>query len=242
MLLVADNCLAHGWQTNLRHLHQSQVVSPFSSVYTHCLQFLSFRLTSKMWLQSQKGHTVSMASGRPALPPSPWQNIGFTACCLPSLASRWHSSGAFTSPFSLSCTSGQLYRASRASWLRFSASAVFIPSMSTPSAIHSLKLLARYSAMSVSTCRKKYEWHFSDGSIPNSFFLIISLVPISSFKLLSQQQFMSGLSWSRTKKSFAQFFIYTICLFWATASVFDTLKCLNPFLPSLLFVDHCSIG
>lgn len=37
------------------------------------------------------------------------------------------------------------------------------------------------------------------------FFFIISLVPISSFKLLSQQQFMNGLSWSRTKKSFTQF-------------------------------------
>lgn len=77
---------------------------------------------------------------------------------------------------------------------------------------------------------------------PILFFLIISLVPISSFKLLSQQQFMSGLSWARTKKSSAQLFICTICLFGATASIFDSLKCLRPFLPSLLFMDHCSVG
>lgn len=127
------------------------------------------RLTLKMWLQNQKGHTVSMAFGRPALPPSLWRNTGFTACCLPSLASQWRSSGAFTSPFSLSCTSGQLYHALRASWLRFSASAVSIPSTSTPSVTHSLKLLGKYSAMSASTCRKKYEWHFKDRSIPDFF-------------------------------------------------------------------------
>lgn len=154
-----------------------------------------------MWLQSQKEHTVSMASGRPASPPSLWQNTGFTACCLPSLASQWHSSGAFTLQFFLSCTFGQLYRALRVSWLRFSASAVSIPSTSTPSVTRSLRLLAKYSAIFASTCRKKYKWHFKDRSIPDSFFfLLIFLVPISSFKLLVQQQYMNEFSWFRTKK------------------------------------------
>lgn len=138
--------------------------------HAHVLSLLPFRLILKMWLQNQKGHTVSMASGRPASPPSLWRSTGFTVCCLPSLASQWHSSGAFTLPFSLFCTSGQLYRALRVSWLRFSASAVSIPSMSTPSVTRYLSLLAKYSAISTSTLRKKYKWHFKDRSISNSFF------------------------------------------------------------------------
>ena len=148
----------------------------------HVLSLLLFRLILKMWLQNQKEHTVSMASGRPASPPSLWQSTGFTVCCLPSLASQWHSSGAFTLPFSLSCTSGQLYHALRVSWLRFSASAASTPSTSIPSAIHSLKLLAKYSAISASTRRKKYKWHFKDRSIYGSFFPFNFLS--ADFKLL----------------------------------------------------------
>lgn len=177
-----------------------------------------------MWLQNQKGHTVSMASGRPASPPSLWRSTGFTVCCLPSLASQWRSSGAFTLPFSPSCTSGPLYPALRVSWLRFSASAVSIPSTSTPSVTRSLRLLAKYSAISASTCRKKYKWHFKGISIPNSSLsLLIFLVPISSFNLPVQQHYMNEFYWFRTKKS-CSVFITTICLFWANSSIFGVVN------------------
>lgn len=155
----------------------------------HVVSLLLFRLILKMWLQNQKEHTVSTASGRPASPPSLWQSTGFTVCCLPSLASQWHSSGASTLPFSLSCTSGQLYRALRVSWLRFSASAVSIPSTSTPSVTRYLRLLAKYSAISASTCRKKYKWRFKDRRIYDSFFPFNFLS--ANFKLLVQQQHMN---------------------------------------------------
>ena len=91
--------------------------------------------------------------------------------------------------FAISCTSVQLYRALRVSWLRFSASAVSIPSTSTPSVTRYLRLLAKYSAISASTCRKKYKWRFKDRRIYDSFFPFNFLS--ANFKLLVQQQHMN---------------------------------------------------
>lgn len=115
-----------------------------------------------MWLPNRRAPTALMGSGRPASPPSLWQNTGFIACCLPSSAFPWLSSGAFTLPFCHSSTSGQWCPASGATWLRSSVSGEFILSASTLSAIHFMRLSAKCSALSEQQYGRKCKWRFKE--------------------------------------------------------------------------------
>lgn len=108
-----------------------------------------------MSLQSLMGHTVWMECGSSATPLSPCPNTGATASCLLSSVSPSLCSGASCLPASPSATSGLWFPASRAAWLSHSVSAASTRSASRPSAILSLRPLARSSAVCASHCAKK---------------------------------------------------------------------------------------
>lgn len=102
----------------------------------------------RTWLLSRRAPTASTLCGKAATLHSQSLSTGAIGFWRYWWAYHWHWSGASSSPFFPSCTSGQLCHVWRAAWSRSTVSARSTPSVCTPSVTRCTRLSGRSSATS----------------------------------------------------------------------------------------------